>query len=351
MKTFLSAVAAIILSLLSLNVQARSWRINSDPAGKANFLSIDDAMASLDVFNGDTLYLDPGCVLSNNQAVSKSVTIIGTGYNLQESASREAIIEAMYIIASNVKIEGCNVSSKIYYSDNTKNVENLTIERCRVNGIRNNHIYSGKNIKIHSCYIGGEISLDRTTGCEISNCIITGQIYNINSGTIKNNTILYYADNTYNALETIKNSSIVNNIILHVADGYKVDENQKPYYNRNYTISNVSPADNNVINNNVLSTDAEHAFANCPQNKFIGAKPEDVFTLTGTAEEMYRLKDDSPAKGYGTNGYDCGAYSGQYPYVLSGHPRFIPYIYEAIIPNYPTDGKLNVTLKIKSQNE
>lgn len=349
MKTFLSAVAAIVLSLLSQNVQARSWRINSDLAGKANFLSINDAMASLDVFNGDTLYLDPGCVLGS-QTVSKSVTIIGTGYNLQNDATREAIISKININASNVKIEGCNVSSEIYYSGSQ--LENLIIERCRFDKFSSYGSYYGNyKVKIYSCYIWGEIDFRYVTEYEIFNCIITGNISNANTGTIKNNTILYYGDNTNYALSYIKNSGITNNIILHVTDGYTVDENQKPYYNRNYTISHVSPADNNVINNNVLSTDAEHAFANFPQNKFIGAKPEEVFTLTGTAEEMYRLKDGSPAKGYGTNGYDCGAYSGQSPYVLSGHPRFIPYIYEAIIPNYPTDGKLNVTLKIKSQNE
>lgn len=350
MKTFLSAVAAIILSLLSLNVQARSWRINSDPAGKANFLSINDAMESLDVFNGDTLYLDPGCVLGS-QTVSKSVTIIGTGYNLQNDATREAIISNITINASNVKIEGCNISHTISYNIGA-GYENLIIERCRFRytGYHSNRDYY-KNIKIHSCYVNGTIELYDTQGSEVSNCIIIGQIRNANTSTIKNNTILYYADNTDNIFINFTNSSIINNVILHVADGYKVDENQKPYYNRNYTISNLTPTDNNVISNNVLSTDAEHAFANFPQNKFIGAKPEDVFTLTGTAEEMYRLKDDSPAKGYGTNGYDCGAYSGQSPYVLSGHPRFIPYIYEAIIPNYPTDGKLNITLKIKSQNE
>lgn len=100
-----------------------------------------------------------------------------------------------------------------------------------------------------------------------------------------------------------------------------------------------------------MSTEAKYAFANYPANKFIGAAMTDVFTLTGVADAMYRLKEGSPAIGYGTNGYDCGAFSGAYPYVISGRPRFIPYIYEAVIPNHPTDGKLNVTLKIKSQNE
>lgn len=73
--------------------------------------------------------------------------------------------------------------------------------------------------------------------------------------------------------------------------------------------------------------------------------------MDGTVEEMYKRKEGSPAIGYGANGYDCGAFAGQYPYVISGRPRFMPYIYEANIPNTPTEGKLNITLKIKTQNE
>ena len=73
--------------------------------------------------------------------------------------------------------------------------------------------------------------------------------------------------------------------------------------------------------------------------------------MEGGIDAIYELKEGSPALGYGTNGYDCGIFSGPYPFVLSGRPRLVPYIYEATIPNQSTDGKLNITLKIKSQNE
>lgn len=61
-RILFSAMAAIGLSLFSNNVDARSWRINSKPEAKANFLSIEKATSSSDVLNGDTLYLDPGCL-------------------------------------------------------------------------------------------------------------------------------------------------------------------------------------------------------------------------------------------------------------------------------------------------
>ena len=101
----------------------------------------------------------------------------------------------------------------------------------------------------------------------------------------------------------------------------------------------------------MLSTDEAHAWADFPTNKFIGAKVADVFVNEGSQEEKYQLKEGSPALGYGTNGVDCGVFDGEYPYVLCGRPQFVPYIYDAQIPNTPTDGKLNITLKIKSQNE
>lgn len=121
--------------------------------------------------------------------------------------------------------------------------------------------------------------------------------------------------------------------------------------NHNNTIQNTAVTDYNSINNNVLSTDADHAWTDFPTNKFIGAKVEDIFVNEGNQEEKYKLKEGSPALDYGTNGVDCGAFDGLYPYVVNGRPQFVPYIYDAKIPNTPTDGKLNITLKIKSQNE
>ena len=352
MKHFLFfAVATIGLSLCSQSAQARSWRVNSNPNTKANFASIDDAMASLDVFNGDTIYLDPGCVL-NNQTISKGVTVIGPGYNLEEygyASVTQLTGNTNISYCKNVKVEGCHIE----YLD-VSNSTNITVERCKIRSIK--HQGSSLNCFYLSCFIYNSKSCfygNNQPAFTISNCIILGTIDNFNLSTVTNNVIIgvpYINNNDY-LLRNITNSSITNNIIINTQSRYSVGEDQIPYYYKNNTIANTTVKDGNTISNNVLSTDAQHAFANYPNNKFIGATAADIFTLTGAADAMYKLKEGSPAIGYGTNGYDCGAFSGPYPYVLSGRPRFLPYIYEAIIPNQPTDGKLNVTLKIKSQNE
>lgn len=357
-KIFLLSAATLIMTLWSENVCARSWRINPNSEAKANFESINAAMESLEVFSGDTLYLDPGCTLPT-QTITKSVTVIGTGFNLNDNPFiKESVINgSLDINTSNVKVEGCYVNYLII----NDNCNETTIERCKLGKVVMSS--SCTQTRFLSCYIvgvfeGDVVGYSITTDVEISNCIVTGGINNLVSATIRNNVIVvkgttsdqYTSDQAY-MLQNVTSSSITNNIIINTNEEYGVDETQIPYYYKNRTIKNVALEDNNTINRNVLSTDAEHAFVNYPDNKYIGATVEDVFVMEGGVGAMYQLKEGSPAIGYGTNGYDCGAFSGPYPYVVSGRPRFIPYIYEANIPNQPTDGKLNITLKIKSQNE
>jgi len=83
MGTIRQIFVMMLLSLLSIqaaHVQARSWRVNSDETRKAHFTDINAAMASEEVVDGDTLYMDPGCTLTSNQTVTKQVTIVGCGY-------------------------------------------------------------------------------------------------------------------------------------------------------------------------------------------------------------------------------------------------------------------------------
>ena len=349
MKKFFTLMAAVVL--FSSAAEARNWRINNDPAAKADFLSIDAAMASTDVYAGDVLYLDPGCRLPK-QTITKGVTIIGTGYNLKET--EEAMVAGITIKANNIKLTGINVSGNISWPDYDR-FDNITIERCKVQGIRvtpyGSNISYGVNII--ACYITGDVS-GKNSPLVLRNSIILGRVNSINNGTITNNVVICSSGTntgqTYFPLYSITNSTITNNIIINPTTHTTTSENVVTNWSHQ-TIYNTAITDYNNITNNVLSTDEAHAWADFPTNKFIGAKIEDVFVNEGNLEEKYQLKEGSPALGYGTNGVDCGAFGGQSPYVLCGRPQFVPYIYDAQIPNTPTDGKLNITLKIKSQNE
>ena len=348
MKKLFTVIA--VIALVCNAAQAKTWRINNDPEAKADFLSINDAMASLEVYAGDVLYLDPGCRLPS-QTISKGVTIIGTGYNLTES--EEAMVAGIAISADNIKLTGVNVSGSISWS---KACNNITIERCKAQGIIDYRSSRSEGVKIIGCYITGDVSGGSSTRSPLilRNSIIFGKVCNIDNGIISNNTIIYnsYTDtsSSYHPLHDIKNSTITNNIIINTTTHTTTADNVVTHWSY-MTIYNTAVTDYNTITNNVLSTDAEHAWADFPTNKFIAAKVEDIFVNEGNQEEKYQLKAGSAAMGYGTNGVDCGAFDGLYPYVLCGRPQFVPYIYDAQIPNTPADGKLNITLKIKSQNE
>lgn len=349
MRKFFMMAAVVCISLLSTAAQAKTWRINSDPEAKADFLSINDAMASLDVYPGDVLYLDPGCHLPQ-QAVSKGVTIIGTGFNLN-GAVEEAFVDGFEIKASDIKLMSINITGDVFV--NNGKASNITLERCKTRNL----LFSsaGTNLKVLNCYVSGRI-YSYSFSVAVRNSIVLGQIYGIKNGVIKNCVVISDCGNgsgtgaSYYVLYDITNTSITNNVIINTNTQSTVDGNTTKFYNHQ-TIYNVSETDANSINNNILSNDTEHTFAIYKTNQFIGAKIEDVFEWEGSLDERFRLKEDSPALGAGANGVDCGVYGGAYPYVVSGLPKFIPYIVESNIPTTPTDGKLNITLKIKSQNE
>lgn len=355
MKKFFTLMAAVVL--LSSAAEAKNWRINNDPAAKADFLSINDAMASTDVYAGDVLYLDPGCRLPA-QTISKGVTIIGTGYNLKET--EEAMVAGITIQANDIKLTGINVSGRINWPGNSNGAyNNVIIERCKFQGLTTCDYGASKicyGVKIIGCYITGNVSgaYYSKSPLTVRNNIVLGQVHNINNGIITNNVVIYNSGkNTGQSdypLNYITNSTITNNIIINPTTYSTTTDNVVTNWSHQ-TIYNTAITDYNTITNNVLSTDEAHAWVDFPTNKFIGAKVEDIFVNEGNQEEKYQLKEDSPAKGYGANGIDCGAFGGLYPYVLCGRPQFVPYIYDAQIPNTPTDGKLNITLKIKSQNE
>ena len=150
---------------------------------------------------------------------------------------------------------------------------------------------------------------------------------------------------------SIENTTIVDNIILNTNTLTSVDgQGQTVTYNHQTILEN-NASYGNDIKHNILSNDANHVFADCPSNSYLGSTVADVFVNEGAWDEPYQLKEDSPAKGAGLTGNDCGPFDGMYPYVLSCRPRNIPYIYEATVPSRPTNNKITVTVKAKNQDE
>lgn len=343
MRKFFFIATVMGFSLLANTVNARSWRINHDPEAKADFLSINDAMKSADVAEGDVFYLDPGCRLSGQKITRKGMTFYGTGNNFEEE--NPILSGTTTISAASVTLIGIRFNGGI--STGGSSCTNLRIERCVVNGDIDN-VY---NSLIQNCYIMGFLEINNNS--KIYNNIMELKSDKYSSGVrcsssfLYNNTIIYKDRYEYYPVSA-NNSTIKNNIIINING--RVESDGTTYYQ--LTISGTSISDGNNIVNNVLSTDEANKFADYPTNKFIGNLPlTDIFVCEGEEGEYYRLKEGSPAIGAGATGNDCGAYGGERPYVKWCRPRHMPYIYDAKNPAMPTDDKLNITLKIKTQDE
>ena len=364
----LSAAMTAILFGLSINTaSAKSWRVNHDTTTGANFASINDAMSAKDtdgndlVVAGDTLYLDPGLITSATATINKRVTIIGTGYLRTSSPHQFAhVSHALTITAEGTKIEGLWC-----YSINLR-AKNITIERCYStgnittdNGTTN---YKHTGIVIRQCYITGQIGSTSSTydnsymtNATIENNIIrsssgntisTSPIHYLNGCDVRNNYVIYNGtDPDPYAISGAKNSHFYNNVLFNSKNIEKAI---------NVEASCISK--NNIYSSSPIASDDESADpirVDGNNNYRLGSAIEsDIFAMSGNNDERYsELKEGSPAIGFGVDDADCGPTGGLYPYVVSGLPAYHPYYTNAVFSKTSDGTGINVSLKIKMQNE
>lgn len=342
MKKQLTLLAACVLAGAA-GAYATCWRINPSPFAKAQFKTVAEAMADINVVDGDTLLLDPGTHGYVDTRSRKNITVIGPGYFLDQNKnwteSQTAVISTQCCLGENSKIEGCIIKAYPVYGITAFELgKNAVVERCKLNYVAASNENTISGCMISSLVCGGY--------SKIYNNILIGD-YNVSfsggEGVIFENNIVI--GNKYGViLEAFVNSQIKNNIIINTIEGF--DANQVPY-----TSITLSYEGNNVIQNNVLSTAERYKNLSYPNNYYVGATVENTFVNEGSDDAKWQLLSTSAAKGAATHGGDCGAFGGPTPYVLSGIPMFLPHITEALVPAKPTNGKITVKLKIENQNE
>ena len=345
-QIFKAAFAAVVLTIVGAQtVSAKSWRVNNNSTKKANFVDINAAMASAEVVAGDTLYLDPGCVLASSQTISKAVTVIGTGYFLQNGLVSATINNSVSITAEGAKLNGVSINGSV-----TIKANNVTLERCKINKASSSG-GTKYGLTVLQCYIMTSdyfISINgEFRNATIKNNIIiinyndsgsSRAIENVHDSEIANNYLAVlksYGSST--VLNNITNSQIYNNIIRHAKDP-------------NLIFANSGSSNNNGFYNNVI-TAAEGTYSNVQDIVYLGTASMSSVFAKGINDAAYRLKEDSPAKGAGFGGVDCGPYGGTTPYVESGLPLYHPYIKKAIVAGKSVNGEVDVELNIKMQNE
>ena len=347
MKKLLLSLA-VIVGVCSA-ASATTWRINSNPKAKAHFLTLKDAMSSLDVKSGDVLMLDPGA--HEGTTITKQVTIVGTGYLLADNKDWKETASASITSYLSLRSDGCRVIG-VSVSHISVEADNCEIDRCYGSVA----LESVANASITNCYLTAlsNISLESPKNYLVSNCIIAvgNKVFSLDygaSGTIKNCVIYGNCKSGY--LVNVVNAEFYNNIVINTNTEYKVENEESVLY-RNICTINFNESLGNTFTNNVINIDPEYASPVYTDNKCVGnVALTDVFAWGEGLERRFMLSADSPAKGYATDGSDCGAFGGSTPYVLSGIPQFYPHITEVSIPTKTSDNKLKVTLKIVNQNE
>ena len=343
MKTLNIKKTLLVIAFLALansGTFARSWRINSNANMHADFTDLNAAMSSSDVVAGDTLCLDPGCVISTEQSVTKSVTIVGNGFFRNAAPhSLSTITGRLYLSAAGIKVEGVILQSNNVFV----RAGNITIERCHCSSSISVG-YSNINAQyatIRQCYITGNIggygqSNTNSAYCTVENCIFNTSkvcVTGLFCPVIRNNYLK--TTGTGYCLQNMSNGSVINNIIMRAS----------------YSGTNVwNISTDCTCTNNLLCMPA--SVTSKTDNLFFESSDESAFfALQGTNDQLYRLKDGSPAKGYATDGGDCGPYGGAVPYVPSGLPLGRPYYTKASVSSRAADGKVNVSLNIQLQDE
>lgn len=356
MKTILfvkaaSAVALLLICSIS-TANAKSWRINNDTRKSANFTDINAAMASEEVLAGDTLYLDPGSVYSNDQTITKAVVIVGNGYFLQNGMVSATISGRVNVKATGTKMMGVSMNGYVYiYADN------VSLERCKIFSM----IYSDNGVRyglnVTQCYINCSTEASAIYGYGGSP---------FRNATIKNNIIIhkYYNYQRYSAIEGVHYSEISNNyLVVESCDGDRVRDviynvtNSQIYNNiirhgsyPDRICANTGSDSNNGFYNNVISA-AEGTYTNVSNIVYLGTQDFSSVFADGLNDAAYRLKAESQAKGAGVDGSDCGAFGGNTPYVESGLPLYHPYVTKAIVAGKSVNGEVDVMLNVKMQNE
>ena len=343
-----AAMAALLLVFGASTANARSWRINNDETKKANFTSINAAMSSEDVQAGDTLYLDPGCVI-DKQTISKRITLIGTGY-LSKAHPTAYITNSLTINAASTKVEGVYCTGNVYVRANY-----VILERCKVDRCIHTNGATAQYVSFRQCLIGDYIegrgtTSNETLGWTIEGCIIRsgysdGSVRSLYNPIIRNNYILNTSTNTStawspSALRNITGGLIENNVLLNV---------------KNTRAQTLWSVENSTVQRNVMSCDETKNAATYPDNicldlGYAEAEPV-VFAKTGEDMNIYRLADDSPAKGAGVGGEDCGPFGGAMPFIVYGRPYGIPYWIESQVGTRAIDGKVNIKQKVMMQND
>jgi hypothetical protein len=334
-----------LIFLMLLSVGAYAQTVHRVTNGM-NLQTVIDNAAS-----GDVILVEGGGY--GNIEINKSLFIYGTGYflnNVNLLNEGVSVLGEISITANSVVFQGFKCGNITVLANNVLIKRNHSL-RINVGGDAATGIspFQSNNVQVIQ-------NLAKSFG-------IYGESINFN---VFNNILYESGGNSGFTLGTSGFGEIKNNTFLNTGYGYGYYPWFKDYSNTQF-INNIFPS---ILNNVGSRTNIMHyirpyvleynlftdTFQNTSLTNIMGVDINSIYQAYSTnpnnlqEDARYQLAPNSPARGAGENGTDCGAFGGDDPYVLSGIPD-IPSIYQLTVPSQvPQNGTLNVQIKAKTNN-
>ena len=339
---FLKNIFILLLISISSNAQTVHRVTNG-----MNLQTVIDNAAS-----GDVILVEAG--VYGNINITKKLLLSGPGYYLNNGNSAYVGTSTLgtinFLMGSELSIIQGFISGDINVGAGS-----VTVQRNKVGNIRIGHngnvAVRADNVLVKHI-IGGRPEVHaQSVSFIIKNNIFYGGFYfdTPGLGEVANNTFDCDISNHeayfgHNFLNVQFRSNIFGGIWNHTNGNFGYNEGypnqfidtytpfiiEKNIFNKNYP----QLAPSNLVN--VSFTDMYLAYPTNPNNLQEDAR--------------YQLAPNSPARGAGENGTDCGAFGGDDPYVLSGIPDIPSIYYLNVQPSVPQGGTLNVQIKAKTNN-
>lgn len=353
-NSLLLLIIGLFLSHISF---ARIWRVNNAAGVTASFNSLQTAHDGAAA--GDTLHLESSPNSYGGLTCSKKLTIIGTGYFLDENTGLQALTGSAKVdgINFNVGSEGSVIMGCDFQANNINLFcSGITIKRNKFSSFGGN---------AWDYYVGG-IYLNyqsNNSGLGVNDIVITQNFSVAVIGTSRVSTGLLITNNliSRNGYEGDGTGGIC--VDLHPSTVAILQNNifRRGRVNvygcsitNNVMVAGSFTGTGNLVSNN-LGNGTQFATGNGNQQNVDMAA---VFVGSGTGistDGAYKLKAGSPAlaAGYGSTQavpVDAGIYGGNFPYAIAGLPP-VPSVY--FYENQPIGSNsdpIDVNLKVRSNN-
>lgn len=304
------------------------------------------ANSFIDAYNasitGDTIYL-PGGSFTVPASFKKGVAIIGAGFHPDSTlATLPTVLNGDINIdtgADGISFEGLLINNSVHKNFSII-VNNITITRCRVNGLfdlgRNGipSVNSSQLVIIQSVLIGN-VDLEGMQNVLISNSIIQNQILNSLSNTFKNNSYLKLTTSANIFISCINN--VISNSVFNTAS------------------IGITVGTGNIFQNNIFASATPSLGAGAVDlNNYKGIVISTVYTnQTGHVFDYahnYHLLTAASTLYSGDDSAEVGIYGGMFP-LKEGFVPQNPHISSKIIaPATDVNGVLNIQIQVEAQN-